>query len=565
MTVKKIENKNNYLNICLYYRNMIKSIEKDLQDIDNNYCNAIKDYNQEIERHKKTIDEYKLKIKKEKLIFIDTVHDKATMIGKCGQNVDDEFVNAFPEITCLGDETNVFNPKKVVEFRNNKAFQTLDDWNNDRGILPNRFVVSKGKTNNTNPIEIHVDNYLNIYYPNVGLYLLINKVPFPKTSFYLKRRGNNVDVEQYQFNDNYSEDTFYSIVRNDATNEEILAKSNTLIPKNVHIVYDYHNRFRKFSFFETKTEEDKPTKIVEEKSTEIVEEKIETASELVKAIVDADLDRFKDSDDMVQELVNEIIDEVTEQDIDDDDDELPVPNEFHKQPWGCDPDLKISKDIITEMVYDYIINNNLINSFNKKTIYTTGKFGSVIAELFHLTEKDNLTVINLHKYIDKLYDNAPKIVHPKVKPPEPIGFTPWNGDLEPRDNLTEPVPYTPQPKWSKLEDKPIKRKKTEEQVFETEDEDIYIVYHRGKCEADEPYKDTDNHIFGYYKTYEKAKEAMDQLVKNRNDNYIPFINIAIDQGRGVTEGLGKGCEEIETFKYGLSNQLTSIYKCKLNQ
>ena len=37
---------------------------------------------------------------------------------------------------------------------------------------------------------------------------------------------------------------------------------------------------------------------------------------------------------------------------------------------------------------------------------------------------------------------------------------------------------------------------------------------------------------------------MDQLVKNRNDNYIPFINIAIDQGRGVTEGLGKGCEEI---------------------
>jgi hypothetical protein len=529
---------------------MIKSIEKDLQDIDNNYCQAIKDYNNEIEIHKKTINEYKLKIKKEKLLFIDTIHNKASVIEKCSKNVDDEFLNAFPEIRGLGCEASIFNPKKVVEFRNNKAFQELDDWNSERGILPNRFVVFKGETNNDKPIEIQVDNYLNIYYPSVGLYLLLNKVSFPKTSFYLKRQTSDENLEEYRFTDNYSEEIFHSIM-GDISDEEILKKCDLLIPKNVHIVYDYHNRFRKFSFFEDKT-----------------------------------IDK---SEKMVKDLVNEIVDEVTEKEITDeatehidDKQEQPVPTEFYKQPWGCEPDVLISKNIITEMVYDYIINNNLINSFNKKTIYTTGIYGIVIAELFHLTEKDDLTIINLHKYIDNLYGK--KIVHLKKTPPVPrrddapvvklvdFNFEPWNS--EPRTDVIEPQPYTPQPDWSYLSGNTSNKRKKSEQIFETNNDlekvsepkkEIYIIYHRGKCEADEPFKDIDNHIFGYYESYEKAKEAMDTLVKNRNDNYIPFINVAINKGKGVTDGLGKGCEEIETFKYNISNQLTSIYKCKLNE
>ena len=87
-------------------------------------------------------------IKRHKQLFANAVYEAANVSNKCCNNLDKEFIKYFPEIASES-KTTPFNPNTVVEFRDgtvfgdadNKCNKTIDEWNHDIGLLPNRQVM----------------------------------------------------------------------------------------------------------------------------------------------------------------------------------------------------------------------------------------------------------------------------------------------------------------------------------------------------------------------------------------------------------------------------------------
>ena len=87
-------------------------------------------------------------IKRHKQLFANAVYEAANVSNKCCNNLDKEFIKYFPEISSESNTT-PFNPNTVVEFRDGKVFgdadnkcnKTIDEWNHDIGLLPNRQVM----------------------------------------------------------------------------------------------------------------------------------------------------------------------------------------------------------------------------------------------------------------------------------------------------------------------------------------------------------------------------------------------------------------------------------------
>jgi len=89
-----------------------------------------------------------------------------------------------------------------------------------------------------------------------------------------------------------------------------------------------------------------------------------------------------------------------------------VPEEFHIQPWGCDPNELLPRTVLTKMVYDYIKNNNLKNEADRRIINTN----ETIRRLFHLLKDEVLQFKNFQTYMARLYnrDNLPDYVEETV-------------------------------------------------------------------------------------------------------------------------------------------------------
>ena len=98
-----------------------------------------------IELGLKRIDEHNTSaINKHKELLSKAITESASLSNKCSKNLDNEFNKIFPEIDKLNNiETNIFNPTTVIEFRDNKAYQIIDTWNKDNGILPERKVMGE--------------------------------------------------------------------------------------------------------------------------------------------------------------------------------------------------------------------------------------------------------------------------------------------------------------------------------------------------------------------------------------------------------------------------------------
>ena len=78
----------------------------------------------------------------------------------------------------------------------------------------------------------------------------------------------------------------------------------------------------------------------------------------------------------------------------------PVPKEFCMQPWGCDESVQLPRTVLTKMVYDYIKENNLQDSEDKRIIHPD----SIIKKTFHLKEGDTLEFKTFQTYMAKLYN-----------------------------------------------------------------------------------------------------------------------------------------------------------------
>jgi hypothetical protein len=98
----------------------------------------------------------------------------------------------------------------------------------------------------TKTIKFNVDNYLNLYHKESGLYLMFNKTTFPLFPFYNKKyifQSKRLENITFEFNDD-----FY---KSKDKRNELLEKINELIPSDYLNVYDYFNRFRMFPQYKT--------------------------------------------------------------------------------------------------------------------------------------------------------------------------------------------------------------------------------------------------------------------------------------------------------------------------
>ena len=494
---------------------MIDSIEKDLVIIDEEHKQATSELNRKIKEQYKTIKEWENKLQNQKNQILIDIHDKAELVNKCNKNVDREFKLAFPELEdrmCKLTKDNDFKPNHVIEIRNNKYHDILGIDSQQTELLPNRVPISKNGLILVNSINgtkytFEVDNYLNLYYAPKNIYFMINKLSFPLTSFFL--RSNNSNSTYFKYKPHNISNNIVQILQNpdkhliksEAYKTDKLSEFvSNILPTNIKCVTRFQNSFRKFSFFK---DEDTETSNVECKT----------------------LDNSSQTDKPKTQENSELRD---------------VPKNFCVQPWGCRPGMKIPKSVIYEMVYDYIIKHDLLHTENKKDIYTLGEYGNALTELFNLSDLDQLSIINLHSHIEKLYQDT---VTCELE--ETLSYDTTNCHI--KADISNSCLTSPHNENTK-----------------EGNGDVYVIYHRGRCELDKPCKDANNHIFGVYDTYEKAKEDMNSIIENRKKNYIPFISMLPFNIKTTyfAKNIDKTCDEIDTYRYGThSNELTSIYKC----
>lgn len=304
-----------------------------------------------VERGINNVQEHmKESIQKHNEIFAKTIYDTAKKSNQCSTSLDRGFHKTFTDSNSMGvDETEPFNPKAVFEFKDGKATDVIETWDETLGILPNRKVMgnyyidlsdslaikdnpnlwfylspsdkpknSNGNLNvylddgnsknadfqffpqrNTNltnirvmcegrnvgslnqrgvhkdlyrtpplnnPIvqrgeerkfenytghhEFEVDNYLNLYHKQSGLYLMLHKTTFPDICFYFAKQYTQLKGKPYykiyeskrvqnihfQLNCNY-------LSKDNRSN--LISKINQLLPENYKHVYELYNNFRK--------------------------------------------------------------------------------------------------------------------------------------------------------------------------------------------------------------------------------------------------------------------------------------------------------------------------------
>ena len=237
-------------------------------------------------------------IQKQKLSVAETIHKVAEYSINACRTLDDEFRDIFPELAELehtkGSDTppQPFNPEYVIEIKDGKGNKFIDTWDNSVGLLPNRKVMGKyyidvgqdnpflyDMTNNTYAVKdvsggvvrkincdyikrnehrilfntcftypFEIDNYLNLYYPNTGLYLIFNKTIFPAFPFltrpniFQSKRITSPDLTM-KFK---LDPKWYSSV--DAR-PDILAAVPELIPDDYYKVIDFYDRFRQMTSY----------------------------------------------------------------------------------------------------------------------------------------------------------------------------------------------------------------------------------------------------------------------------------------------------------------------------
>lgn len=284
----------------------------------------------------------------------------------------------------------VFNPGHVFEVDSGKIKQEIKEWNKNTGILPDRKVLSyyhvydaynlyngeecifrrssggnfngnfyynecrtnlttnnKGISTDYDMIEYNrtlylhnyrirfeVDNYLNLYDPFNGVYLMFNKIPFPDLVFYVNNIFSgycdkdckrifspNICTGINIINGNGTEGDIRQTYKNfhsvDYRNDLINTINNNIIPKDYYEIQELFKGFREMfsSFTETTEKEqqidsetneydpkDKVINSQEKKINELIK-KQEGSSDIVKRLND-EYDRLKQEYNCLQKEIN---------------------------------------------------------------------------------------------------------------------------------------------------------------------------------------------------------------------------------------------------------------------
>jgi hypothetical protein len=165
-------------------------------------------------------------------------------IGKAFDNIKIEtFENTFSQLKCNCNHNytcgcRCWNSQQIL---NNKKYNNHPiNFNNNQNM--NNFWI----------VNLHIDNYLNIYEPSNGLYIMFNKTPFPEFAFH----SNHIFKDVYvSFNKCLFNNSKSGVIQSKDNEQKLLEHVNYLIPENYQTVYEYFNNTRKlFKTFETDTE-----------------------------------------------------------------------------------------------------------------------------------------------------------------------------------------------------------------------------------------------------------------------------------------------------------------------
>ena len=122
------------------------------------------------------------------------------------------------------------------------------DYNLYRGETRSKFLYN-------NIIQFEIDNYLNIYHKDTGLYLMLHKTTFPDICFYIVRECTQLpDTEYYQiYRSKRLQSQSFSLNQNQYKfkhqYETMLKNINELVPDTYERVFKLFDNFRKFQSF----------------------------------------------------------------------------------------------------------------------------------------------------------------------------------------------------------------------------------------------------------------------------------------------------------------------------
>lgn len=183
---------------------MIETIEIDLEK-------EIQEKRVLIDNYKKQIEELYEKINQEEISYTETIYREALRVLKVCDKVSEQFSNEtsklllkdhdYYDLERMKKGKEPFNPKYVVEYRDNEPYQIIKNWDKTKGILPeirfnNKFLFRvclhkskrlRSRLNSNDPvlIKFKFDNYLNLYCEETDTYLMFNKLPYPDYAFSL--------------------------------------------------------------------------------------------------------------------------------------------------------------------------------------------------------------------------------------------------------------------------------------------------------------------------------------------------------------------------------------------
>lgn len=118
----------------------------------------------------------------------------------------------------------------------------------------NNRVVTRGEErtfeNYTGNHDFEVDNYLNIYHKQSGLYLMLHKTTFPNICFYFAKQYTKLKGKDYYkiYESKRMETLGFELNGNYLSKDQrssLISSVNTLLPENYKQVFELYNNFRK--------------------------------------------------------------------------------------------------------------------------------------------------------------------------------------------------------------------------------------------------------------------------------------------------------------------------------
>ena len=400
---------------------VIEDIENELKKIENKYKNDVVDATEEIKNFLKKLEEMK-----ENGIFSynKEVFKKQKESIECSKTFDNIFKDALDiDMSVYSDGDSYFKPKRTFILKDlNDATAKFEKYSYDKqnSVLPNRFWMSitrKIYIYDNLTATFQIDNYLNVYFPNKDVYLIMNRTAFPLTIFTLVKSITDCcfDVPPINFFNYKKVNKSVSYLRDFSFHVENECPFDFL-PKGYKSIYNLFNKFRRLPFYSPKEYSLKEYSIKENDLEKEDSDEPELSSDSIDK-EDLEENLKSSENDINNAPIENNSNIISKYNIGDYENGalVKVPDRFKCKPWGCDNIAFLPKPLLIDMVWDYIADNDLEKN---NSIAISGDKGSEIAKLFNITPKASYPFIDLNEieiHIDKMLYETPKYSQKDVK------------------------------------------------------------------------------------------------------------------------------------------------------